>query len=72
MYLFSFYAIFNVTRRLVCDRNKCVSLCESFCASYVDVTWVGTCRARWNHAVMKDFVVQCVRPTWRSILINGH
>lgn len=72
MYLFSLYILFNITHRLVCDRNKCVSLCKSFCASDIDVTWVGTCRARWNHAVMKYFVVHCIRPTRRSILVNGH
>jgi len=29
-------------------------------------------RTRWNHAIMKNLIIQSIRPTWRPIFIDRH
>lgn len=35
-------------------------------------SWIGSRGTGWYHAVVEELVIQCVRPTGRSILINWH
>lgn len=35
-------------------------------------TWIGSRGTGWYHAVMEEFVIQCVRPTRGSVLIDRH
>ena len=37
-----------------------------------EITWVGLFWARRNHAVMRHFVVQCVREGRRPVFVDGH
>lgn len=35
-------------------------------------SWIGSRGTGWYHAVVKEFVIQRVRPAGRSVLIDGH